>query len=101
MIPGNGLRLFENLSPGADELCRIRSLTGGITDIDNDKRDDSCDWCVCEQGKGCSNIADDKDGDKLPDKCDADPDDSSIVAFNEDNCGEDNLNVKKTQCRPS
>ncbi|MBW2966162.1 hypothetical protein KY342_03595 [Candidatus Woesearchaeota archaeon] len=101
-----GQQVLE-LSPKIDALCiaatKTKSLTYEIKDMDNDNRDDqTCDWCVCQTG--CDNDDDDKDGDKLPDKCDAAPDDIKVVKFNEQNCAESNLvNLAgdKKQCRPS
>ena len=93
-----------------DDRCLIQSaLKVSKTDIDNDKRDDSCDACVCE--KGCHNDDDDQDGDKLPDICDKNPKEyDENPVFNEINCPADKLKVigskeegKETikQCRPS
>jgi hypothetical protein len=101
-----GQQVLE-LSPKADALCitatKTKSFTYEIKDMDNDNRDDqTCDWCVCQTG--CHNDRDDKDGDKLPDKCDDDSDDIKIIKFNEQNCAEANLiNLAgdQKQCRPS
>ena len=47
--------------------------------MDKDGRDDSCDWCICPEGKGCNNNyvksvtgGNDNDGDFLPYRCDKD-----------------------------
>lgn len=73
------------LSPGQDSRClqktQLMEKTGQaaqIVDLDNDGRDDSCDWCICASGKtGCNNNiktagGDDTDGDFLPSACDKD-----------------------------
>ncbi|MBW2981372.1 hypothetical protein KY343_00700 [Candidatus Woesearchaeota archaeon] len=100
-------RTTTELSPTQDSACiastKTRAFTYEIKDIDGDNRDDqTCDWCVCDSG--CNNDNDDKDGDKLPDKCDSKPDVISVVKFDENNCPEGNLvnlGDNKKQCRPS
>jgi hypothetical protein len=106
---GTGKKIGEvgEIGTKQDTLCisstRAKALTYRIRDIDNDDRDDqTCDWCVCESG--CNNDDDDRDGDKLPDRCDAEPDNINVVRFNENNCPEGNLvNLagENKQCRPS
>jgi len=106
LISGRQAKTIAELSPRADSTCyaeRLKIAPGvQMRDIDNDKRPDTCDWCVCETG--CHNDNDDKDGDKLPAKCDKndDPKDGDeVVEFNEQNCDEDHMNIAKTQCFPS
>jgi hypothetical protein len=95
-----------------DDRCLIESqFRVDKIDIDKDGRDDRCDACVCE--RGCHNENDDKDGDRLPDKCDNDPlnvpEDGKAPEFNKQNCPADKLKIisgsekEKTavkQCRP-
>lgn len=108
-IPNLGSSVLGSV-PGQDERClKLSELKDGrgskFPDIDLDGRDDSCDLCVCADR--CNNDNDDRDGDKLPDICDKNPNvalsgKASIREFSE-MCQSDNLIEKDGdyRCFPS
>ena len=99
--------VISSLGPAEDALCKARSVSmirdPSIDDIDGDGRHDYlCDQCVCRIG--CHNDNDDKDGDKLPYKCDADDNDKLNINFNNATCPPEKIKeigaTKLKQCRP-
>ena len=73
-----------------DGTCKYKTQTSEVKlpDTDNDERADVCDICLGADNKQ------DRDADGLPDGCDKEPDDSSVVV-----CSVPIKNDKNKRCQ--